>query len=78
MLLSAHIGGTRVSYNDLQKDSETGRRFVYAAGGSHANYAKPGTYALKFGAKDQTITDRNRDGKINRKDGAVFSIPDEI
>lgn len=72
VLLSAHNGGTRVSYKDLQKDSETGRRFVYAAGGSHANYAKPGTYALTFGAKDQTITDRNRDGKINSKDGAVF------
>lgn len=73
VLLSVHNDDPKkFSYNDLQKDSETGRRFVYVADGSHANYSKPGPSPLLAGAKDQTITDRNRDGKINRKDGAVF------
>lgn len=71
VLLSAHNGGSRVAYNDLKRDPATGRRFVYAANGSHANYDKPGTHSIGYGAEDRTAIDSNRDGKINASDGAV-------
>lgn len=71
-LLSAHEGGEKIPFNDLQKDWITGRPMVFPATGSHANYADPGTYALPFGAKDNTVSDKNNDGVINENDGAFF------
>lgn len=73
-LYSAHNGKPKpVSYKDVPKDGATNRPLVYVATGSHANYTKPGRYALTHGAAhDQTAVDRNRDGKINRRDGVVF------
>lgn len=71
-LLSAHEGGEKIPFGDLQKDSNTNRPFVFPATGSHANYADPGTYSLAFGAKDNTVSDKNNDGVINENDGAVF------
>jgi len=71
-LLSAHEGGERIPFGELQKDSNTNRPFVFPANGSHANYAEPGTSSLPFGAKDYTVSDKNNDGIINENDGAVL------
>lgn len=71
-LLSAHEGGEKISFDELQKDWITGRPMVFPANGSHANYADPGTYALPAGAKDNTVSDKNNDGVINENDGVIF------
>ena len=71
-LLSAHEGGEKIAFDELEKDWITGRPMVFPANGSHANYADPGTYALPAGAKDNTVSDKNNDGVINENDGVIF------
>jgi hypothetical protein len=72
-LYSAHTGNSDVSYKRVEKDAATNRPLVFVATGSHANYTKPGRHALHHGiAHDPTVVDRNRDRKIDRRDGAVF------
>lgn len=71
-LLSAHEGGEKIAFGELQKDWISGRPMVFPANGSHANYAAPGIYPLPAGAKDDTVSDKNGDGVINQNDGAIF------
>lgn len=69
---SAHEHNSEAGYNDIGKDPATGRPLVYVAGGSHANYLTPGQHPTEVPVfKDNTATDKNGDGRIDAKDGAV-------
>jgi len=45
--LSAHEGGSTYDFQNLERDSATGRPLVYVANGSHANYAAPGNHPIE-------------------------------
>jgi hypothetical protein len=62
-----------VPYDNLQKHDETGRPLVFVASGSHASYTTPGAHPTEAPfINDQTVTDSNRDGVIDGRDGATY------
>jgi LysM repeat protein len=73
VVLSAHNGSSTVAYDKMHTDPQTQRPLIFAATGSHANYAEPGGYSIAHGAaRDWTAFDTNRDGKFDNNDDLVL------